>query len=52
MEDGVKKGAKDLYLRRKATGGLEQKRRMSSTNVHFNRSMLVLESNGRSRETS
>lgn len=36
----------------KATGGLEQERRMSPSDLYFNRSMLVIVSKGRSRKTN
>lgn len=42
---------RNCILSRKATGGLEQKRRMSLSDLVFSRSILVMVSKGRSRET-
>lgn len=42
----------NCIVRWKATGGLELERRMSSPDLYFNRSMLVIVSKGRSRKTN
>lgn len=42
---------RNCILRWKATGGLQQKRRMSLSDLFFSRSILGMVSKGRSRET-